>query len=124
MSVLRFTVWGPPVPQARARVGKSGHHYTPNASRLYGQKVAYEALDAMFRQRWVRGLRGPFRVVLDVYRLRNAGDCDNYAKAIMDSLTKVNAWRDDRYVQDSTTRLHIDKESPRAEVTVELLVTW
>jgi len=34
-----------------------------------------------------------------------AGDCDNFAKAILDALTQVGLWRDDRQVAD----LHVVK---------------
>lgn len=126
--VLRFTISGPPVPQARARSRYTGRPYTPKRSRDYQLHAASCARSAVWLTMppWMsrgalNGGVGPFRVELDVYRVANRGDADNYAKALKDAMTKAGVWTDDRYVTELLVRLHTDKEHPRVEVSVTRL---
>ena len=96
MTTLRFTVPGPPVPQARARSAKNGRHYTPDRSREYASLVALFAGSAAHITRWPMRTRGPFRVTIDAYRIADRGDVDNMAKGLTDPLTKIGVWADDR----------------------------
>jgi Holliday junction resolvase RusA-like endonuclease len=128
---LRFTIPGPPVPQARARAGRGGHHYTPAKSRAYLSRVRDSAHVAMVFANaakrptrdlaWAPKGTGPFAVELDVYRAANRGDADNFAKGIKDGMTRAGVWLDDRYVTSLAVRMHIDRSNPRAEVIVRRL---
>jgi Holliday junction resolvase RusA-like endonuclease len=120
---LSFTIPGVPVPQARARAGKGGRHYTPEKSRRYMSHVAGCAFRAalLAGATWERRGRGPFGCTIDVYRSANRGDADNFAKAIKDGISQAGVWADDRYVTALITRLHLDRAHPRCEVEIRRL---
>lgn len=123
MNALRFTVPGPPVPQARARSRYSGRPYMPRKSRAYQAHVAIVAWNAMCLSlpRWPVGGAGPFAVSLEVYRAADRGDADNYAKGVKDAMTRARVWDDDRHVTSLTVRMFVDRERPRVEVEVTRL---
>jgi len=52
-----------------------------------------------------------------------AGDCDNYAKAVLDCLTQIGWWRDDKQVAVLIVRklFHAKDGRPGAEITIEEL---
>ena len=122
-SVVRlvFTIPGTPVPCARPRVTRRGTFEEPR-SRAYKALVRRHAtMELMYSKDWEPGGKGPFRLVLDVFRERSAGDFDNFAKGICDGMTKAKVWADDRYVLEALIRLHVDKANPRTVVLVETI---
>lgn len=62
----------------------------------------------------------PCEVRLDVYRERNAGDVDNYPKAIFDALQAAGIIKNDNLIKRMDVRILKDKERPR----VEILIAW
>lgn len=121
MSAIAFVVPGEPVPWERARIGSVGGktvHFTHSRTDEYETRVAAVAAATAHRREWPIGGKGPFQVLIDVYRVRKAGDADNFAKGIKDALTKARVWKDDRYVIDLRVRLFIDKATPRTEITI------
>jgi Holliday junction resolvase RusA-like endonuclease len=121
---LAFTVLATPVPCQRARATLEGTRLrvvTPSKTRIYEERVAWFAIRAMNAAGWIRGGVGPFGVDLQVYRRARQGDADNFAKGVLDGMSKAGVWADDRYVEDLRTRLHADGSEPRVEVRVWIL---
>ncbi len=115
---LSFTVHGPPVPKARARVVK-GRAFTPKRTRDYESHVTAVAFAAASRcSKWPKD--ATYALIVVVWRAANRGDLDNYLKAVSDALNGI-AWNDDRQVTRITGRLGIDRLQPRVEVNVEAL---
>ena len=130
--MIKFTVFGEPVAQARPRVTRYGAYDLPKC-KTYKEQVALTAKVAM------RGLlpsQGPIACHIHVYRgipkswgraKREAAqsgkllptsrpDADNYLKGIMDGLKGV-AWLDDSQV----VRVVCEKaysEQPRAVIEI------
>ena len=130
--MIRFTVFGEPVPQSRPRVTRHGA-YDPPKCKAYKEQVALTAKVAM---RGMLPSQGPIACHIHVYRgipkswsraKREAArsgkllptsrpDADNYLKGIMDGLKGV-AWLDDSQV----VRVVCEKaysEQPRAVIEI------
>ena len=112
---ITFTVEGVPRPKARARRGKGGQWYTPQSTRAYEEAVGWAARDA--------GIRNPYQgtVRLEIVLWlpdRRRRDVDNCAKSICDALNGI-AYLDDSQIIELTVRRAVDRERPRAIVTVE-----
>ena len=118
MRSIRFVVPGAPVPQARTRSTRYGRHFTPKRSADYQETVRQIALESMSDCGWASGGRGPFSVDLDVYRKADRGDVDNYAKALLDGMSKAAMWSDDARVHHLSVRILVDRENPRVHVFV------
>lgn len=116
---LEFTIPGPPVPCARARV-TSKRAFTPTATRAYEKRVAAFALQARCASKGWRVDWGSYRVAIEVHRSKDVGDADNYAKSILDGLTSI-VFEDDAAVHEQSTVMHVAPASPRAVVVVETL---
>lgn len=102
-------------PQAWQRAGrtKSGHSYTPAPTKNY---------EKLIRMSW-RGPRlfaGAVKLTIAVQEdtKQNAGDLDNYVKAVLDALNKV-AFVDDRQVIAIEAKMHRKQERPGLDVIVE-----
>jgi Holliday junction resolvase RusA-like endonuclease len=111
---IGFTVAGPPVPKARARLGKGGT-YTPARTVAYERLVALTAVAA--RQSVVGWpLTGAtYSITMSMSR-SGRFDVDNVAKAILDACNGV-LWRDDSAVHEiHAVRVEGD---PRLVVEVE-----
>ena len=120
--VLRIIVPGPPVPKGRARSTRSGHHYTPERTVEYESMVRMLGTIAVNKCEWVSG-KGPYELRVSITRARQAGDIDNFVKAISDGLNNV-AFVDDRYIRRIVAEFAEDDGfgEPRVEVAVEELV--
>lgn len=117
MTQLSFCVFGAPVPKERARV-VNGRAYTPARTAAYEKHVAAIATGALSHvSRWDPS--GPFRLIVDVYRVANRGDLDNLVKSVSDSLNATAIWDDDRLVHEIHARMFVDKARPRVEVVVQ-----
>lgn len=115
MIVLAFTIPGPPVPCGRARVTRRGT-FTPDRTRRYEAHVALCARVAVARANGFP-LAGDVAVRLDVYRVARRGDCDNFAKSVLDGMRRI-VFADDRQVQRLDVRMFVDRARPRVEVRV------
>ena len=122
---LRFTVPGPPVPKARARVvsrgnGQMAHAFTPAKTQVYGRHVALLAREA----RWKRGAWPTtmlYGIEINVHRSAARGDWDNFAKAICDACNGV-LWEDDAQVREGHVVLRSTaKGAERVEIRVWII---
>ena len=140
MNALAFVVPGVPVPAQRPRavplmrggrpiVDRTGRPvisaYVPPETKAYEAMVADYAAAAARASGWVKPERGVrLGLVLRVYRTKRIGDLDNYAKGLMDGISKSNAvWDDDRYVVSIRMAMAVSKTNPRAEVEVHVMPT-
>lgn len=124
MIALAFTVPGPPVPKARARVvslgkGQKAHAHTPAKTRAYEKHVGMCALAAVSRCKGWRKDWGLYAVAVTVYREEARGDADNYMKAIGDAMNGI-VYFDDAAVRELHVVLEEDPARPRVEVRVEM----
>lgn len=120
-----LTAWipGPPVPQGRARIARSGHHVMPAKSRawragavlvLRAARQGAPAVDQLCKVQVTavvpRPKDRPDRTPLDVWKLHgripagNAADVDNYAKAALDAAQDAGWLTDDHLVVELVVR--------------------
>lgn len=116
--VARFTIEGEPVSKARARFTKSGHSYTPDATRTAEAQVAWQ-FRAAAKPALPDGENtfGVFGIFFSATRQRR--DVDNMMKLLLDGLNKV-AWADDSQVTEISGRKELidEVEDARTEVVV------
>ena len=126
---LTFTVPGPPVPKARARVvtdenGTRG--VTPSKTKAYEKHVGTLALAVrMYGSGWPDRPAWPwqdkaarFGIVVKLYLSGREGDGDNYFKSITDACNNV-LWVDDRQIDDGRfVKVRCERGQERAEVEV------
>lgn len=117
MTSFTFTVPGKPQPKQRPRKGRGGHFYTPAATANYEALVGGHAAIARPRG-WSKA--AAYRVTVDAYLSSMRADVDNCAKSILDGCNGL-VWRDDSQVAELVARKHIDREQPRAVVTIEIM---
>lgn len=86
------------------------------AARLYQES----ALNQLLQQRVFPMVSDPCEIRLDVYRVRNAGDVDNFPKAVFDALQAAKVIKNDSLIKRMDVRVLKDKDNPR----VEILLTW
>jgi Holliday junction resolvase RusA-like endonuclease len=127
---LGFTILGPPVPMARARVfarvigGRTVIRAANPANCVKYQKVVRTiAAGARARHNLAPGnqlpwpLVGEFALTLRVFwHDRRRRDLDNIAKAVADACTGV-LWNDDSQVSELHVYGALDRVKPRVEVT-------
>jgi len=124
---LSFVVHGPPVPKARARVvsrvenGKTKTRgVTPAKTRDYEKLVNLCALGARLKHgAWPHVERSVhYGIKLRVFRSRDAGDLDNYVKAVSDACNGV-LWLDDSQIRRIDAMVDgCEKGRERVEVEV------
>ena len=117
---LTFTVPGLPQPKERPRKGRSGHFYTPSATRGYEATLRAYALQAVRVAGWPLATKAPVAVWLHVYfpDLRRR-DLDN-AQKTLDGANGI-IWHDDSQIDEWHVYRRRDRANPRLEVTVEIL---
>ena len=114
---VTFVVPGPPQPKQRARRGPNGRWYTPRATAAYEAAVGWAAREAGIRH----PCTGPVRLGVNLwFPDRRRRDVDNVAKSVLDALNGV-AWNDDSQVAELIVARDLDRDEPRAEITVESL---
>lgn len=121
---LSFTVPGPPQPKERPRRGKGGIFYTPGATRAYEETLKLLALQAVRATRggWPLATRAPIAVTLHVhFPDKQRRDLDNVIKCLGDGANGV-VWHDDSQIAEWHIYKRIDREKPRLEVSVEILL--
>lgn len=114
--LVTFDVAGP-TPKERPRVTaaiwkesgaelvqtRKSHAYTPRSTKVFEEKVAWEARAAMRKcLGTAKPLEGGICVTIGFNLVDQRGDIDNYVKAILDGMNKV-VYNDDRQV----TELHV-----------------
>ena len=109
-----ITIYGRPVPKGRPRLGKGGHVYTPQATRLYEFAVA-----TLAREAFAQPLEGDVMMRLRFYiHGRKRPDIDNAIKAVADGMNGI-AYKDDRQVvKVDAAFVPCEKADERAEVFV------
>lgn len=63
-------------------------------------------------------IEGPCEVWMKIYRERNSGDVDNYAKGIIDSMQDAGIVRNDSLIVRLIMEKFTDPENPRVEVSI------
>ena len=109
--MIRFTIDGPPVPWARARLTKNRIFFTPSAQRAHELLVAATARACMARHTGFGGFRKgepvgvQIRFVFQSSKAHPAGtghtqrpDIDNLVKLVLDGLNNSGIWHDDAQV--------------------------
>jgi len=115
-----------PMPAARTRSTKLGHHFTPAKYRKYKTTlstaiaVQYPELVATVpcagtteRAKFLRDNK--YCLLLKIYRAENRGDKDNYEKSVMDALGDAGVFANDSQVVCGFSAMFIDKAHPRVE---------
>lgn len=120
---LDFTVDGPPQPKQRARKGKGGHWYTPEATRQYERAIRLHAMASRYgafgKGGWPRNGRYRVEVTAHFGDARRR-DADNVGKAVLDACNG-HLWDDDSQIETLTVHRRIDRLRPRTEVRIEVL---
>lgn len=124
--ILKFTYAAPPVPASRPRVTRRGTYNAP-AYETYKQGLTKALFDqfgyfcwdfpapgSKERSKWLKANR--YKMVLRVYQANARGDIDNFAKSVMDAMTKAGVIADDSQVDELDAKKQVDKSCPRIEL--------
>lgn len=115
VTTLRFTVPGNPIPWQRAQARNNGGRYTAERTSDYQDLVRKYA-----RRAGARPLACPVRLSCEFFRASaHACDLDNLVKTISDALNEL-AFEDDRQVVELVAWKRVDRDAPRAVITVEV----
>jgi len=136
--MISFTVYGDPRPQARPRMTKAGHVYTPKVSGDYRARVRNAAKEAMQEEIATPIMKGPVGVFIQIVKQSkttglkkgdkewlDAGglmlhdkkpDADNVLKQICDACNGV-VWIDDSQVT-LTTAMKVHGREPLVNVWI------
>ncbi|MBE3586550.1 MAG: RusA family crossover junction endodeoxyribonuclease [Thermoanaerobacter sp.] len=134
--MIHFTVYGHPVPKARARVVRTKNgktvSYTPGRTADWENSIRAQAL-ACRQEKLLNGpLDGPLVVAMTFYLLRPKSrpkrekwpdrrpDLDNLVKSVKDALNGI-IWTDDARIVDMRARKRYDSQ-PRVEIVVRKVV--
>lgn len=118
---IAFTVDGPPVPMARARVfvranGKIGAA-NPARPTAYKARIRAHFLAVANRTSWPKD--AAYSVELRVFwQDARRRDLDNIAKSYLDGLNGGVAWNDDSQVDELHVYGAIDRKNPRVCVLI------
>lgn len=124
---LSFTIPGPPVPKARARVvshvDKAGKRktrgITPKRTEDYEGhvKTLTHYMLANYAGKWPTSDKAArFGLVVRVHFFEHEGDWDNYGKIVSDACKGV-LWVDDKQVDDGhVTKAKVERGKERIEV--------
>jgi Holliday junction resolvase RusA-like endonuclease len=126
-TTITFEIAGPPVPQPRARMSRSGHVYTPtkNGIGVLKQAIGIRAAMEAKRRGW-EPTAGPHEITVEAvfprpashlgrdgrpkasaaaFPGRNCGDNDNIEKGVWDAITNSGAvWVDDAQIVANACR--------------------
>ncbi len=127
---VSFTVYGQPVPKARARTVRKGGRtwsFTPKKVKVWEDAVKEEAA-----KHFVEPLNGPVALSLAFYMKRpksrkkdnyvmTTPDLDNLEKAFLDGLNDVAYGDDKQVVVKNAVKKYIITGEPRVEVVISAL---
>lgn len=113
---IRFTVPGNPIPWARQRIARNGHHFTDARTKRAKLTVEIAARSAMHGD---PSLLWPVRVTLRFFReTRQRCDLDRLASLPLDAMNEI-VYHDDLQVVELHASKAVDKDNPRTEIIVE-----
>ena len=122
---MTFVIFGRPVTKKNSprilRNKKTGKSFVaPSAaSKRWQRDAAIEMLRTRRRAGWTKAYDVPINLKALIYRDRDVGDLDNYIAAICDALEKASIVTNDNLVlAHDGSRLLIDRERPRVEITI------
>lgn len=137
--MIKVTIYGEPIPQARPRFTRNGHTYEPERSRNYKQlarlwltqrlkkETAWKPLETALcvditfwlsipiswsKKRRMDAINGVTRPTA-----RN-GDIDNLIKAVLDAGNGL-LWADDTFITDIVAHKRYTGDVARTEITVK-----
>ena len=115
---VAFIIPGNPIPWARQRIARNGHHFTDARTKRAKETVAAHALNEMSRG-GRQPLTGPVKVTLLFFReTRQRCDLDRLCSLPLDAMNEI-VYDDDLQVVELKARKEVDKEYPRTEIVVE-----
>lgn len=129
-----LTIFGQPVGKARPRFTKTGHTYTPQATKDYEELVRYTFISGYPKAKPIENAvkatiiayyqipksysKKKRQECLDyIIPVQSKPDCDNIAKIILDSLNGY-AYVDDKQIIDLSV-FKLWSDMPRVEVKIE-----
>lgn len=129
-----ITIFGQPTGKGRPRFTKTGHTYTPQATKDYEATVKYNFISSYPKTTAIEGaVKATITAFYEIPKsyskkkrqacingevaVQNKPDCDNIAKIILDSLNGL-AYTDDKQVIDLRV-IKLWSEMPRVEVLIE-----
>lgn len=115
----RFTIIGhaAPVNNAKAPIIRKGHIRMVKTKR--GREWA-DTAERQLREQWgnMQPVTAETFFFVDVYRPRNSGDVDGYAKGILDAFQAGGVIENDSSIRRLTITKHVDRNRPRVEVVI------
>ncbi len=119
MSRLLFscTLYGKPVPQGRARVGRWNTYY-PKTSKAYRKRLVAALRSDVFACLYLCPLSAPVEVHVLVAGARANSDLDNYAKMALDALQDAGVLASDDVRTVVDLRARVTDGEPRMEVRI------
>lgn len=119
--MIRFIVYGDPVPKQSFRKSKSGGYTDPR------QKTWQDYVTMRTREHWnineLDPLKGSVCVEMMFYLSNNRTcDLDNLSKAILDAMKNI-AFGDDTNVTKLLLSKFVDADNPRVEISVTAIQT-
>ena len=137
--LLKVTIYGEPIPQARPRFTKAGHAYEPPRSRNYKTLARFWLTQKLKKENAWKPLETALVVDITFYMsipsswtkkrkeeayngvirptTRN-GDIDNLIKAVLDAGNGL-LWADDMYITDIKAKKRYTADAARVELTVK-----
>lgn len=115
----RFTILGDaaPVNNSKAQFVRDGKIRTVKTER---GRVWADLAERQVREQWgnMQPVTAETFFFVDVYRPRNSGDVDGYAKGILDAFQAGGVIQNDSSIRRLTITKHVDRIRPRVEVVI------
>lgn len=117
-----LSLTGEPWAKMRPRISKAVKGRPPRTHQPPADKAAEEATRDQIRNAWAIGpIEGNVRISAQFYRsTRGTVDLDNLLKHVLDAATGVLWVNDCQVTAYGPTELHLDRDNPRTEITVEV----
>ena len=113
---------GEPWAKMRPRISKAVKGRAPRTHQPPADKAAEEATRDAIRAQWYGGpIESNVRISARFYRAtRGTVDLDNLLKHVLDAATGVLWVNDCQVTAYGPTELHLDRDYPRTEITIEV----